>query len=1042
MSPRSGGTTSGRTILLFCLVLSVFGPAAAFGNSIVHLQAPPGAALPIEIKPQSSSTFVFRAVNRSGASVVCEPSVELPLGWRLLVPEAAYTLAPYEDSLRLVGIFVPPGTVAGIYKVLYRLTIGGSAAVEEAAALVRVPAEAALALRVVKSPDFVLAGDSFLAGFEVVNLGNSPAEITLSVQSPDGLQAAADWTTARLEAGEARGLGLTVKTDASLRRLLDGRITVTAAAAPPEAAPVRESAVSEVKVIPRVSGFDDYYRRIPVEFSAVGVYNPAARTGGQFRLEGIGTLDAAGRQTIDFLFRGPGLADMLNFGLQREEYRFSYESPGASIRLGDHVFSLTKLTESGRYGRGAGAEISPAGFVGLQAYYAESLEEMLVERRRQKAARLTLSPSEKLQFGVNYVGTKVDGAPEDRVFSLDGRWATKPLSLNAEYAVGVPSGGAADGSDRAVWLDAGARAGRAVFQGTYVDAGATFPGYYRNLLFYSAQAGWRPFGPVGLRAAYQDQRLGTPSTLFVSTLAEQSLLAGGQMDISPRIRFGLDYRRVDRRDLSTGRTFDYRDETVRLESFSFLGTLCARACVDVGRTLNFLTGRTARLWEFDASLSFEPVRGLRLGASADYRDQDRDFTGEKLNSLDLRLDTGLKWGGTRLEAHYQTSYRRDFTQQLTEETTLNDPFLLAHRLDMIEASLSHRFKNGQGVAIRFRGASPLDASLPGGSAFSHSMVSFEYTVPLHLPVGRRPHIGKISGRVLDAEMPGHGLANVLVKANDLVAVTDDMGRFVFHGVKPDTYYLNLDSKTVSDGRMCLQDAPLSVSIEGRAEKTVEIAVARSGGVEGRVVLVPMEEKDANRSAVAQGVGASGLAGTLVEARRDGTVYSQVTDDDGRFRFEDMRPGRWVLSIDSDDLPEFTYLEKSTIEIDVQPGLITEETVRVLPRRREIQFVDGGEIFVGRERQGGDLPTVPSSVEAGGTVLLQTELVSTSRQAENALRSIADICPTAKIHPIVSAGRTLYRVIISCPDAKSAENTLRILRDRGLDAAPAAPASRR
>ncbi len=325
------------------------------------------------------------------------------------------------------------------------------------------------------------------------------------------------------------------------------------------------------------------------------------------------------------------------------------------------------------------------------------------------------------------------------------------------------------------------------------------------------------------------------------------------------------------------------------------------------------------------------------------------------------------------------------------------------------------------------------------------MVSFEYTIPLRLPVGRRSDIGKLSGRVLDAEIPGRGLDHVLVKANDLIALTDERGGFVFHGVKPDTYYLSVEPKSASAGRVPLQDAPLSVSVEGQAEKTVEIAVARPGGIEGRIILVPGEEKDKTGGDTIP----SGLGGTIVEARRDGTVYSQVSDDDGNFRFEDLRPGRWILAVDSEDLPEFTDSEKPAISVDVQPGRTAESNIRVLHRRREIQFVDAGEIVVGQEQRGGILPaprpakpSAPSAATSRGTVLLQAGVFSKPGLAEKMRRSIADLCPEAKVRTIVSAGRTLYRVIIPCPDTRSAENTLSILRARGVDAAPVPPAKRR
>jgi hypothetical protein len=202
---------------------------------------------------------------------------------------------------------------------------------------------------------------------------------------------------------------------------------------------------------------------------------------------------------------------------------------------------------------------------------------------------------------------------------------------------------------------------------------------------------------------------------------------------------------------------------------------------------------------------------------------------------------------------------------------------------------------------------------------------------------------------------------------------------------------------------------------------------------------PAEEKDAGAGGTASDAAGAGLAGTIVEARLGAAVFSQVTDDQGRFRFEDLRPGRWALVIDSDDLPEFSTPEKPALDVDVRPGLVAEATVRVLQRRRPIQFVDGGEIAVDRDRKA---EAAPSAARAKEPVLLQAGVFPTLDKAERTRRSIAALGPAVKIETLASAGGSVYRVVISCPDAATAEILKRALRELGVDVIPAGPGKRK
>ena len=82
----------------------------------------------------------------------------------------------------------------------------------------------------------------------------------------------------------------------------------------------------------------------------------------------------------------------------------------------------------------------------------------------------------------------------------------------------------------------------------------------------------------------------------------------------------------------------------------------------------------------------------------------------------------------------------------------------------------------------------------------------------------------------------------------------------------------------------------------------------------------------------------GLANTIIELRSSSEIRRTVTDNQGRFEFEELRPGKWTLKINSENLPEYHYLEKDTFELELKPGQRVEISAKVLPKKRRIQII--------------------------------------------------------------------------------------------------------
>jgi hypothetical protein len=87
----------------------------------------------------------------------------------------------------------------------------------------------------------------------------------------------------------------------------------------------------------------------------------------------------------------------------------------------------------------------------------------------------------------------------------------------------------------------------------------------------------------------------------------------------------------------------------------------------------------------------------------------------------------------------------------------------------------------------------------------------------------------------------------------------------------------------------------------------------------------------------------GLSGALFELKNENSSLSAQSTRDGTFSFDDLVPGKWTLTINKNSLPRFTYLEKNEIEFELKPGDAQDITIKVLPRKRVIQMMGGGDV---------------------------------------------------------------------------------------------------
>ena len=195
--------------------------------------------------------------------------------------------------------------------------------------------------------------------------------------------------------------------------------------------------------------------------------------------------------------------------------------------------------------------------------------------------------------------------------------------------------------------------------------------------------------------------------------------------------------------------------------------------------------------------------------------------------------------------------------------------------------------------------------------------------------------------MFDTEVDGlPGLPNVVLMLNDLAAVTDSRGDYVFPSVPPGEYLLSVDQASIESERVPSAALPRRILVVEGEESVFEFGVTRPGCICGAVIV------DVSCQSFACGWGISGTGGPpalFVEARCGNQVLRQLTNADGCFTFDGLRPGRWKVVIDTKGLPRYHSLDQDTFVVDVERGVTEHVEAKVGDHQQNIPIIDTGDV---------------------------------------------------------------------------------------------------
>ncbi|MGB9858249.1 MAG: MSCRAMM family protein [Dictyoglomaceae bacterium] len=214
-----------------------------------------------------------------------------------------------------------------------------------------------------------------------------------------------------------------------------------------------------------------------------------------------------------------------------------------------------------------------------------------------------------------------------------------------------------------------------------------------------------------------------------------------------------------------------------------------------------------------------------------------------------------------------------------------------------------------------------------------------------IPILLEKKIGTIKGKIYDAEDSNKkGIPGVIVTANELTAITDEKGEFIFPQIKTGKYYLQIDSRSIGKDKIPLLGRVIEVELKENQVLEVNIGLVRKASLRGRIILLDYKGGGYFEREQASLVEKGGLGNIVVELEGNSKILTCVTNNEGYFNFEELYPGKWILKIHEDNLPQYTYVENNYLSLEISPGENKEVTIRILPQKRPLEIIEEGDIL--------------------------------------------------------------------------------------------------
>jgi hypothetical protein len=908
-------------------------PAFAAGGTVdLRWVSPP----PEQIQSGKIISGSFLIINFSETDRTFFGKWILPPGWRSLTPEELELgLGPGETMPVTFALLVPQDQPAGNYRILFQAeSMDEEQLRDQLLTTVSVEPQAALATALLAAPRIAVPGEPFDVSVNITNRGNCTTTVVLNLPAVRNVSIQTEDRTFLLKPGERRAVKLKVTTSPNVDYRGNIYLALGFEADDCKGGKLLARQSVRVEMLPPPGVGDSPYILLPGRARFVTLYDNHAFDY-QLEIEGEGWLDEGRTRRLGYFIRTPDADRNQRLGVQ-ESFFLNYDGPQYSFLLGDSSYGLSRLTESGHYGRGLRISRDEAKDQ-LGVYYIDDIDpEPNSAQRFGSYWRRQVTPS--LRTGLNYLNRQA-GDYEDDLLSLGLHWKT-PQTFDLDGELGFSSTtreDAGSSSDYALLLGATWWDGRTPWADVdFLYAGPDYMGGEHDRQVISSSFILKPDALSTLRINLKRAEDNLKERESSSSAGTEHLV-GAELGRDLKREFDFDatlgvvgeYR--EKHDRMTPRGFDEESLAAGLRWTQRQGILNLNALGMMGKAEDDIDGETKWIERYSVNAI------LRFSN---------------------RLRTSFFWSkgpsGFRITARDEENMGVSASWVPMDNLELRGAYKISNQMEEDEvrrqAQASLRWDTWYGHNVIFEGWHEWwDREAEEKATYARLM----YTVPYDLPIGTRLEVGSVRGRVHEN---GAGIPGALVRLDGSAALADAQGRYTFAAKRIGTYTFRIDPATLKPGMIINLPQPVTLSISPGSATEFDLPVTLEAKLNGKLSLPP-------GSPAVEGEGKYLFYG-MAELRRDDEVFRVPITTSGNFNFSGLRPGDWELRFPDLRLPTRHRLETTVMKITLAPGENRTLEPRIVFQEFKVRVIDSGVIKSSSEpsSQGaGEVPGKPVEI---------------------------------------------------------------------------------
>jgi len=609
-----------------------------------------------------------------------------------------------------------------------------------------------------------------------------------------------------------------------------------------------------------------------------------------FDIQGHGDISKAKKRTIEFHLRGPQKKGNPLLGLN-DKYYGKYASPKSQLILGDFNYRLSDLTEASRHGLGIayefkGTRLLAGGFINYPRYYPKI--------KMISSVYLSSNQRKKTHIKWGYLHKSYADKSAASLFMISG--VSKPykwIDVELEIAGGLQNGQLHKAYKTLVYTKF--KTTRAHF--TYTQADKDFPGFYNNSRFLSAGLSSRikPNFTISLNYDLNHSNM-VLDTLYVNAPYSQNMNLITNFRVKGNNRISIAIFRRNREDRTQPQLFNYTEYSGRLSSQNRFKKLVIHSYAEVGKVQNFLPmaeGELTNSFQSNFSISYKIKPQFIIDGFINYQ-MGKKYQSTNFNTfyygatVNAKLKKKLKF-----LISYQNNYQVEEYYRDRSLMTVNGQYSINQKHDLSIGINYHLVRNS--------------LNRKEFSAF------FKYSYSLRLRTSKVDNIGSLKGKILN-----HGVEKVdglIINLAGNYTLTDKDGNFEFPAILKGEYYMILDDSNTGLNTILEETGPFKVDIHPGQVTEVQMSMTKSANISGQIVI----EKDS--TAFDKGFIQSNepIRNLLLEAKKEKEEFRVLSDEEGKFSFQDLRPGQWKIKIYTVGLPSEYSIKREEFTIDLSPG---------------------------------------------------------------------------------------------------------------------------